>query len=107
MFQVSDNEAEYEAVRRTWPLRFLGLNLEKCGLECLHALHNAFRNNLWRTGMDEAFIDGLKTGDEPVRLVLDEITRLFVEDGLAQNWFSVFAKYTHPESLKKNLSNGK
>ena len=104
---MSDNEGERDAFRRNKPLRFLGLNLEKCGLECLHALHNAFRNNLWRTGMDEAFIDGLKTGDGPVRLVLDEISRLFVEDGLAQNWFSIFANYTHPESLKKNLINGK
>ena len=113
MFQVSDNDSERAAYQRSKPIRFLGLRLDNCGLDCLNILHNYFRNNLHRMGLDEIFIDQLKLDTERtviqslVRELLNEITRLFVDGKLARKWFSVFEDYTHPESLKKNLINGK
>ena len=112
LFQVSDNDSERAAYQRSKPIRFLGLRLDNCGLDCLNILHNYFRNNLHRTGLDEIFIDQLKLDTERtviqslVRELLNEITRLFVDGKLARKWFSVFEDYTYPESLKKTLING-
>ena len=110
---MSDNPGERESRERNKPVRFLGMKFEKCDLECLNAVHNSFRNNLYKTGMDEAFVDELKIWSEDgakkkaVRKLLEEVTRLFVEDDLTENWFSVFEDSTHPISLRKNLTNGK
>ena len=112
-FQVSDSDAEHAARERNKPVRFLGMKLDKCDLECLHVHPSSFRNILYKTGLDDAFIEQLKLGCEQhtqrmvVTQVLEEITRLFVKDDLTQNWFSVFETSAHPDSLRKNLSSGK
>ena len=97
------------------------MKLENCGLECLHVRPSSFRNILYKTGLDDAFIEQLKisceknmnkTAEEDsqrmvVTQVLEEITQLFVEDDLTQDWFSVFETSAHPDSLRKNLRSGK
>jgi len=108
---VSDSAAECEPRELSKPVRFLGMKLEKCNLECLNALHNSFRNNLYNTGMDEAFVDNLKiwsadgSKKRAVRKLFEEVTRLFIDEGLTEDWFSVFEDSTHPISLRKNLTN--
>ena len=110
---MSDSAAECEPRELSKPVRFLGMKLEKCNLECLNALHNSFRNNLYNTGMDEAFVDNLKiwsadgSKKRAVRKLFEEVTRLFIDEGLTEDWFSVFEDSTHPISLRKNLTNGK
>ena len=110
---MSDSPVERESRERNKPVRFLGMKLEKCNLDCLNAVHTSIRNNLYKTGLDEAFVDELKIWSEDgvrktaVRKLLEEITRLFVEEDLTDNWFSVFKDSVHPSSLQKNLTNGK
>ena len=109
---MSDGAVERESREMNEPVRFLGMKLEKCNLECLNPLYS-LRNNLCEVGLDEAFVDDLKAWSEngvkktAVRRLLEEVTRLFVEEDLTENWFSVFEDSTHPMSLRKNLTNGK
>ena len=113
LFQVSESDAERAARVRNKPVRFLGMQLENCGLECLHVHPSSFRNTLYKTGLDDEFIEQLKLDCEEhaqrvvVTQVLEEITRLFVKDDLIDNWFSVFETSAHPDSLRKNLTLGK
>ena len=110
---MSDTAEEHHARRRTAQIRFLGLSLEKCGLDCMNISHNFFRNNLYRTGLHEAFIDELKldayntSRQMIVKKFLDEITLLFVKKELPPNWFFVFRAYTHPPFVQENLIKGK
>ena len=98
---------------RSLPIRFLGLKLENCGLECINTSQNFFRNSLYRTGLHESFIDELKldinnTSQELIaKKLFDEITLLFVRKTLARDWFYVFRAYSHPPSLRRNLIQGK
>jgi len=106
---ASDSHVERAARESNKPVRFLGMKLENCDLECLHVHPSSFRNILYKTGLDDAFIEQLKLGCEQhtqrmvVTQVLEEITRLFVKDDLTQDWFSVFESSAHPDSLRKNL----
>lgn len=95
------------------PLRFLGLRLDACGLKHMNVPASDFRNNLYRTGLHEAFIDELKldsnciSRQELVRKLLERITLLFVDDNLATDWFSVFQEHLHPPHVRNNLTQGR
>ena len=113
LFQESDSYDKKDEAQLKEPIRFLGMSFPRCSLENISIHASNLRNQLYKTGLHDDFIEELKLDLEAkarskvIKKVFERITHKFIKGELKADWFDVFGENLHPKPTRENLISSK